>query len=129
MAKDAKKGKADAKAKGAKDAKKDKKGKKGKKGAADAESVLSVAGHPIAKRHVRRAKGAGGLIGFAFAAILSFKASVPLTEIGERALIAGVAGYLIGWAASVTIWRQLMIAELKVKVEQISRRRAAEAEE
>jgi hypothetical protein len=127
MAKDAKKGKAaDAKAKGAKDGKK---AKKRKKGAGDGDSVLSVAGHPTAKGHVRRAKGAGGLIGFALAAILSFKASVPIAEVGERALIAGVAGYLIGWAASVTIWRQLMIAELKVAAEQVSRRRAAEAEE
>ena len=124
MAKDAKKGKAaDAKAKGAKDS------KKGKKGAAERDSVLSVAAHPTAKGHVRRAKGAGGLIGFVLAAILSFKASVPVAEVGERALIAGVAGYLIGWAASVTIWRQLMIAELKVAAEQVSRRRAAEAEE
>ena len=113
----------------AKDAKKDK-GKKGKKGAgADGGPVLSVASHPTAKGHVRRAKGACGLIGFVLAAVLSLKASVPVAEAGERALIAGVVGYLIGWGASVTIWRQLMIAELKVAAEQVSRRRAAEVDE
>jgi len=125
MAKATKKAKgADANAKDAKG----KQGKKGKKGAAgDGGPVLSVAAHPTAKTHVRKAKGAGGLIGFVLAAFLSLKASVPLAEVGERALIAGVAGYLIGWAASLTVWRQIMIAELKVAAEQISQRRAAEA--
>jgi hypothetical protein len=121
MAKQApKKAKADTKAKNAKESKKGKKGKQ----AADEGPVLSVAAHPIAKSHVRKAKGIGGLLGFALALILSLQASVPLLDAAERALIAGFAGYLLGWACSVTVWRQLMIAELKVTAEQIAKRRA-----
>ena len=117
-----KKGKAvDSKAKNAKESRK---AKKGKQAGGDGGPVLSVAGHPIAKSHVRKAKGAGGLLGFALALILSLQASVPLIDAAERALIAGFAGYLLGWACSVTVWRQLMIAELKVTAEQIDKRRA-----
>jgi hypothetical protein len=100
-------------------AKDGKKRKKGKHAEADGGPVLSVAGHPVAKLHVRRAKAVGGLLGFALALFLSLQASVPLIDAGERALIAGFAGYLLGWACSVTIARQLMIAELKATAERL----------
>jgi hypothetical protein len=126
-AKDDKKAAAKA-AKGKPDAKGKKKDKKGKKDeAADASTVMSVANHPKAGAHVRRAKGWGGLIGFAVAAILSLKASVPVDVVGERALLFGAIGYMIGWASSVTIWRQLMIVELRVAAEQVKAKRAEAA--
>jgi hypothetical protein len=103
---DAKKGKAD-KGKG-------KKGKKGKGGAADG---ISVAGHPRAAGHVKRAKGWGGLLGFAIAAYLSHKAGVPAVQVGVRALMAGVAGYMLAWACAVSVWRHLLLAELRAYVE------------
>lgn len=104
------------------------KGKKGKNAAAnDAERPLSVAAHPRAKSHVRRAKGFGGLVGFMLAAILSVQASVPFVVSGERALVAGLAGYLVGWACSVTVWRQLMVAELRAAAEEVTARRAEAA--
>lgn len=97
--------------------------KQGRKGAADG-NVVSVAAHPRAAAHVRRAKGWCGLVGFVLAAYLSLSASVPLVQAGERALIAGAVGYLIGWAASVTVWRQLLLAEVRAAAEQIAARRA-----
>lgn len=102
---------------------------KAKKGKGDAEdgTVLSVASHPKAKAHVRRAKGWGGLIGFVLAAYLSLQASVPVVVAGERALVAGLVGYLVGWAASVTVWRQIMLAELHARAEQVKQRRAEAA--
>jgi hypothetical protein len=109
------------------------KGKKGK--GADPEQSgkpgrpMSVAAHPVARMHVRKAKGLGGLIGFIVAFAFSMKASVPVTTAGERALAAGVAGYLLGWAASVTIWRQLMIAELRLAAEQVIERHRKAREE
>jgi hypothetical protein len=107
----------------------DKKGKKGKKGkgAADGEeqTVFSVASHPKAKATIRRAKGWGGLIGFALAFYLSLKASVPVVDAGGRALVAGLVGYMLGWACSVTIWRQVMVAELRHAAEEVRARRAA----
>jgi hypothetical protein len=99
------------------DAKKDKKGKKGKKGKADASGGPSVAAHPRASYQVRRAKGWGGVAGFGIAAYLSHKAGVPLADLGLRAIIAGMVGYLLAWACAVTIWRQLVLAELRAAVE------------
>ena len=102
--------KADAKS----DEKKDKKGKGKKgKGKADASAGASIAAHPRASYQVRRAKGWGGLAGFAIAAYLSHKAGVPTADLGMRAIIAGIVGYMLAWACAVTVWRHLVLAELR----------------
>lgn len=95
--------------------KKDKK-KKGK-GSADAAGGPSVAAHPRASYQVRRAKGWGGLIGFGAAAYVSYKAGVPTFDLGLRALIAGIVGYMLAWACAVTVWRHLVLAELRAAIE------------
>lgn len=92
------------------------KGKKKGKGGAGAAGP-SVAAHPRASYQVRRAKGWGGLIGFGAAAYLSYKAGVPTFDLGLRALIAGIVGYMLAWACAVTVWRQLVLAELRAAVE------------
>ena len=99
--------------------KKDKKGKKGK-GEAGATAGPSVASHPRASYQVRRAKGWGGLAGFAIAAYLSHKAGVPTFDTGIRAIAAGLAGYMLAWACAVTVWRHLVLAELRAIVERRS---------
>jgi hypothetical protein len=121
---DAKKGKdvkqgADAnKGKDGKDTKKGKDGKKGKEGKKKgASGGASIATHPRAGAQVRRAKGWGGLGGFAIAGLLSYQAGVPAFDVGVRALVAGVVGYMLAWACSVTIWRYLVLAELRTLVE------------
>jgi hypothetical protein len=96
--------------------KKDKKGKKGK-GSSDSGAGPSVAAHPRASYQVRRAKGWGGIAGFALAAYLSYKAGVPTFDLGLRALIAGILGYLLAWGCAVTVWRHLVLAELRAAVE------------
>jgi hypothetical protein len=93
---------------------KDKKGKKGK-GAGDGGP--SVANHPRARAHVRMAKGWGGLIGFVIAAYMAHKAQVPFAIAGARALAAGVAGYVVAWGCAVTVWRHLVLAELRAAAE------------
>ncbi len=97
-----------------KDKTKGDKKKAGKKGASDG---VSVAGHPRAAAAVKRAKGFGGIGGFALAAYLSHKAGVPADQVGIRALAFGILGYLLAWACSVTIWRHLVLAELRAAVE------------
>ncbi len=81
----------------------------------------SVASHPRASAQIRAAKAWTALLGFALAGALSLKANVPPEQIGLRALGAGAAGYMIGWACAVTVWRQLLVAELRAKHEQLSR--------
>jgi hypothetical protein len=92
--------------------------KKGKKGEGDAEADgISLATHPRARSQVRRAKGWGGLAGFGIACYLSLKAGVPPPQAGMRALAAGVAGYLVAWACAVSVWRHLVLAEIRAAVE------------
>lgn len=97
-------------------AKNDKGKKKGKKGT-DASGGLSVAAHPRAAAQVRRAKGFGGLVFFALTAYLSHQANVPPDQLALRALAGGIAGYMLAWGCSVSIWRHLVLAELRAAVE------------
>lgn len=93
--------------------KKDDKAGKDKKGKGGGDGGASVANHPRARAHVRMAKGWGGIVGFAIAAYLGYKASVPFAVVGARALAAGVAGYVVAWGCAVTVWRHLVVAELR----------------
>jgi hypothetical protein len=104
--------------------KKDKKKKKDKDGASGAPTkgsgasvVPSVANHPRASYQVRRAKGWGGIAGFAIAGYLSYKAGVPTFDVGLRALVAGMVGYMLAWMCAVTVWRHLVLAELRAALE------------
>jgi hypothetical protein len=91
---------------------------KGKsKGKGKSSGGLSVATHPRAHAAVRRAKGWGGLLGFGIAAYLSVRAGVPPEQVGLRALAAGAAGYMVAWGVSVTVWRHLLMAELRARYE------------
>src|SRR3978361_404907 len=90
---------------------------KGKKGKGARDAAPSVANPPRARSHGRRAKGWGGIVGFAIAAYLAHKATVPIAVGGLRALAAGVAGYVVAWGCAVAVWRHLVIAELRAAAE------------
>jgi hypothetical protein len=104
-----------------------KKAKKRGKTAGDAD-YSSIATHPRASASVRKTKAWVGLAGFVVAALLSLKASVPMFQVFERALVAGLAGYLLAWWASMVVWRHLMLAEQRAAIDEIQRRRAERAE-
>src|SRR5579875_3141466 len=89
------------------------KGKKSKDGGA-AAGRPSIANHPRARASVRRVKGFGGLIGFAIGALLAHGAGLPVTSVLERALIIGIGSYLLAWACAVAVWRQIVLAELRM---------------
>jgi hypothetical protein len=99
--------------------------RKQQKGQDETPQGASVAAHPRAGAQVRRAKGWGALAGFMIAAYLSFQAGVPADQAGLRALVAGAAGYMVAWACSVTVWRHLMVAEMRAAAE-LRRRRSAD---
>jgi hypothetical protein len=117
VSKDPKAPKAPKSAKTPKNSKKGKGSKKGAKGGSEVSERTSVASHPRAVGQVRRAKGFGGIAGFAIAAYLSHKAHVPPADVGIRALVAGIVGYMLAWACSVAIWRHLVLAEMRALVE------------
>ena len=104
--------KSDEAGKGQDKKKKDKKGKKG-----EAQGGASIAAHPRASYQIRRAKGWGGLAGFGIAGYLSYKAGVPIFDVGLRAIAAGVVGYMVAWTCAVTVWRHLVLAELRAVAE------------
>lgn len=106
--------------------KKEKKGK-AKNGEGGESQGLTIAGHPRAGPHVRKAKGWGGLVAFGVTAYLSLSAGLPPDQAGLRALGAGIGGYLLGWACSVTIWRHLLVAELRALAEHADGRAARPA--
>ena len=55
------------------------------------------------------------------AAYLSYKAGVPTFDVGLRALVAGIVGYMLAWMCAVTVWRHLVLAELRAAVERTQR--------
>jgi len=98
-----------------------KKGKgKGKKGSGAAG--ISLAAHPRAVSAISRAKGWGGLGGFALVAVVSWRAGAAPVDVGLRALAGGVAGLLMAWTVALHVWRHLAVAELRAV-----RRHAADA--
>ena len=93
---------------------------------AGAKKVLKLSQHPRAARHIRAAKGWGGLLGFAVVALLSWQAGIPPFDVGLRALAGGVVGYVVAWAGAVHAWRHLAVAEIRAAQRAaVERRRAA----
>jgi len=95
--------------------------------AQDAKPLPSVASHPRAGAQVARAKSAGGLAGFALAALLSWRAHVPMPDLLLRAIVAGTVTYVVAWAAAVAVWRHLVLAELRAVRVRLAAERAAAA--
>jgi uncharacterized membrane protein len=104
-------------------------GRGSRRGNGESGAYSSIATHPRARASVRKAKAWTALIAFVITAALSLNASVPVFQVGVRALIAGLVGYLLAWWFSMMVWRQLIMAELKVAVEEITRRRDTDAAE
>lgn len=100
------------------DAKKAKKSKKDAKAPEQSADVASVAAHPRAAHQVARAKGWGGLVGFALGGYLSLPTHT-LLEAAVRALVAGLVCYVFAWAAAVFVWRRLMVLEIKSREHQL----------
>jgi hypothetical protein len=77
------------------------------------DGSMRLAEHPRARRHIRKAKGWGGLAAFVLVGLLSLRAGVPFFESGLRALLAGGCGYAVAWGTAVLAWRHLAVAEVR----------------
>ena len=96
-------------------------------------STIQLTAHPRARRHIAKAKGWGGLLGFNLVLFMSLRAHSDPFDAGLHALLGGVGLYLLGWAAAVTIWREVAVAEVemlrrRVEAEHLAAAEAAEAE-
>jgi hypothetical protein len=79
------------------------------------EGKPKISEHPIASRQVARARAWAALIGFVVAFWLSRRAGLPFPESGARAIVAGIVCRLLAWAALVSLWRQLIPAEIEAR--------------
>jgi hypothetical protein len=91
---------------------------------AGAEDVKLTA-HPHAQMQIRRWKGIGGLVGFTLMAWLSWRSGTDFVHLGLRALLGGVAAYVAVWTASVYIWRQIALAEVRQQARVLAERKFA----
>jgi hypothetical protein len=80
--------------------------------AAPTTEPVRLSAHPRAVRSVRRVRARAGLAALLLTLFLSLQAGVPAWDATARALIAGIAVHLAAWAVAVTVWRQIMLAEL-----------------
>jgi len=91
--------------------------------------AIRLCDHPRASRQIELARGWGGIGAFAFVALVSSEAGVPLLSAGLRALAAGIVGYFACWALAVLVWRHLAVAEADAARASAEARRAALLEE
>ena len=88
------------------------KGKKGKKGGARGQAIR-ISNHPRAQRSINVVKSYAGLGAFLFAGYSSWHAGNEFIDVATRALMWGVAAYVLVWALAVQVWRHLAIAEVR----------------
>jgi hypothetical protein len=91
-------------------------------------SAISVAAHPRARASIRKIRGRTALAAFALVLFLSLNGGVTGQEAVVRALIAGVAGNLVGWACALAVWRQIVVQEVRLVAEARRERARAQAE-
>jgi hypothetical protein len=77
-----------------------------------AAEPIRLSAHPRAARSVRRVRARAGLVALVLTFVLSHQAGVPAWDATARALIAGIVVNFAAWAVAVTVWRQIMLAEL-----------------
>ncbi|MEA2450863.1 MAG: hypothetical protein QOG63_2795 [Thermoleophilaceae bacterium] len=102
--------------------------KTGKKGAARDTGDVRIVGHPRARRQIALAKSYAGLGAFAFVAWSAYHGGAGFVDVAERALLWGIAAYILVWALGVHVWRHLAVAEVKA-AEQRWRERKLEEED
>jgi hypothetical protein len=91
-----------------------------------------VADHPVAARQIARARAWAALAGFVLTYWLSRRAGLPFPESGARAIVVGLVCRVVAWAVVVTVWRQIIPAQIAVQYrrrQQLAAQAAAEAAE
>ena len=89
---------------------------------------VRIAEHPRARRQIGLAKSYAGLGAFALAGFAAWHGGAGFLDVATRALIWGVAAYVLVWALAVQVWRQLAIAEVRAAERRWRERKSAEEE-
>ena len=83
--------------------------------ATEQDSGVSLATHPVASEHIRLAKGFGGLFGLVAVGWVTWDGGASLVTVGWRALVAGLVGYALAWAFTLSLWRHIALADIQKK--------------
>src|SRR3954447_16125074 len=102
-------------------------GKKAKAPQTTAEVRLSA--DPRARRQIALAKSYAGLGAFAFVAYSAYSGGAQFVDVAERALLWGMAAYVLVWALAVQVWRHLAVAEVKAAEKRWRQRKEEEEDQ
>ena len=106
------------------------KGARSKSGARRANpNEVRIAEHPRARRQIGLAKSYAGLGAFALAGYAAYQGGAPFLDVATRALMWGVAAYVVVWALAVQVWRQLAVAEVRAAERRWKEQKGAEEEQ
>jgi uncharacterized membrane protein YccC len=86
-------------------------------------TLVGLSAHPRVAASIRRAKSAGGLVGFALVLAFSQKNAAPFATSCFRAVVGGVIGYLVAWSVSVVVWRHVLKARTRAAIARATGRR------
>jgi hypothetical protein len=89
--------------------------KAGRKGSGPPRNAsdVSIADHPRARRQINLAKSYAGLGSFGIVAYLAWRDGFAFVDVATRAMIWGIAIYVLVWAMGVQVWRHIAVAEVR----------------
>jgi hypothetical protein len=86
------------------------------KDATEGHPTFSLRDDPRAVASIRRTRSRIALAAFAIAIFAGATGGAAAWDTAARALLAGIVGWYVGWGAAVTVWRHLLVAQLKAEV-------------
>ncbi len=75
--------------------------------------ALTLNRHPRAHAQIKSLRAWAGIAALGLTIYLSMRAGVPAADAWLRGLIGGLAAFMITWAVSVAVWRQLALAQVE----------------
>jgi hypothetical protein len=83
---------------------------------AESVTTFSLKDDPRAAGSIRRTRSRVAAVAFAVAFLAGFTAGAAAWDTVARALLAGIVGWYVGWAAAVTVWRHILVAEIRAEI-------------
>jgi hypothetical protein len=75
--------------------------------------ALTLSRHPRAHAQIKTLRAWAGIAALFLTIFLSLRAGVPTADAWLRGLIGGLAAFMLTWAISVAVWRQLALAQVE----------------
>ena len=74
--------------------------------------AVRLADHPRAARSIPRVRSWAALIGFGVTVWVGQTMHLPFVELAIRAILIGMAAWVVGWLGAQAVWRQIIFAEI-----------------